>query len=68
MLGWVIGESGENFAVKLAPSRRIVVITGQGSKTERKEWRFTFEQVRQSHESLLFEKVYDLLICKGLAA
>ena len=68
LLGCVIGESGDTYVVKLAPSRRIVVITGPGNKVERQEWRYTFEQVRESHASLLFQKAGDLLRCKGLMA
>ncbi len=64
LLGCVIGESGDTYEVKLAP--RIVVVTGPGNKLERQEWRFTFNQVKESRESLLFEKVHDLL--KGLRA
>lgn len=65
LLGCVIGESGDTYVVKLAPTSRIVTVTGPGNKVERQEWRFTFQQVIESGESLLFRKVADLLRAKG---
>ena len=68
LLGCVIGESGDTYVVKLAPTSRTVIITGPGDKVERQEWRFTFGQVIESDESLLFRKVADLLRAKGKMA
>lgn len=68
LLGCVIGESGDTYVVKLAPTSRIVIVTGPGDKLGRREWRFTFEQVIESAESLLFLKVGDLLRAKGKMA
>lgn len=68
LLGCVIGESGDTYTIKLAPSQHVVVVTGPGSKVERQEWHYTFEQVQESHASLLFLKVGDLLRRKGLMA
>ncbi len=65
LLGCVIGESGDTYVVKLAPTSRIVIITGPGIRQSGQEWRFTFRQVLESAESLLFLKVADLLRAKG---
>ena len=65
LLGCVISESGATYVVKLAPTSHIVIITGPGDKAERQEWRFTFREVIESDESLLFRKVADLLRAKG---